>query len=114
MYDYWGSSLYQELTSDVDHIILNLASKEYSKCIEKYLQPDDLYITCIFGEEVKGKVVQKGTFAKMARGEMVRYLAENAIDSPEGVKEFQGLGYEFSKTYSSENEYVFIKKAIQS
>ena len=111
LYDYWGSLLYQELTSDGDHIILNLASKEYSKCIEKHLQPDDQYITCIFGEEVNGKVVQKGTFAKMARGEMVRFLAENNISAPEGVKEFCGLGYEFSKKYSTETEYVFIKKS---
>ena len=111
LYDYWGSSLYQELTSDGDHIILNLASKEYSKCIEKYLQREDQYITCVFGEEAKGKVVQKGTFAKMARGEMVRYLAENNIDTPEGVKGFQGLGYDFSKEYSSETEYVFLKKS---
>ena len=31
LYEYWGDSLYQELTSDGDHVILNLASKEYSK-----------------------------------------------------------------------------------
>ena len=30
LYEYWGDSLYQELTSDSDHVILNLASKEYS------------------------------------------------------------------------------------
>ncbi len=111
LYEYWGDLLYQQLTSDGDRVILNLASKEYSKCIEKYLQPEDLYITFIFGEEVNGKIVQKGTLAKMARGEMVRYLAENAIDNLDGVKEFRGLGYEFSLELSSENEYIFIKKS---
>lgn len=111
LYDYWGSSLYESLTSDGDSIILNLASKEYSKCIEKYLQLENTYITCIFGEEIDGKIVQKGTLAKMARGEMVRFLAENGIDSLEGVKEFRGLGYEFSEELSGENEYIFIKKA---
>ena len=92
-------------------IIGHLASKEYSQCIEKYLQPEDLYITCVFGEESNGKVVQKGTLAKMARGEMVRYLAESRIDTLEGVKEFRGLGYSFSMELSSENEYIFIKKS---
>ncbi len=110
LYEYWGDSLYQELTSDGDHIILNLASKEYSKCIEKYLREKDLYVTCVFGEEIDGKVVQKGTLAKMARGEMVRFLAENQIDSLEGVKEFRGLGHEFSEELSGETEYIFIKK----
>ncbi len=109
LYGYWGDSLYQELTSDGDHVILNLASKEYSKCIEKHLGKQDLFVTCIFGELVNGKVVQKGTLAKMARGEMVRFLAENGIDRLEGVKEFSGLGYEFSAEWSSEKEYIFIK-----
>ena len=111
LYEYWGDSLYQELTSDGDRLILNLASKEYSKCIEKYLGENDLFVTCIFGEEIDGKVVQKGTLAKMARGEMVRFLAENEIDSLEGVKNFHGLGYEFSEELSGEKEYIFIKKA---
>lgn len=110
LYEYWGDSLYQELTSDGDHIILNLASKEYSKCIEKYLGKKDLYVTCIFGEKIDGKVAQKGTLAKMARGEMVRFLAENGIDSLEGVKKFHGLEYEFSEELSGEKEYIFIKK----
>lgn len=111
LYEYWGESLYQELTSDGEHLILNLASKEYSKCIEKYLGENDLFVTCVFGEEIDGKVVQKGTLAKMARGEMVRFLAENEIDSLEGVKNFHGLGYEFSEELSGEKEYIFIKKA---
>lgn len=111
LYDYWGDTLYQELTSDRDHVILNLASKEYSKCIEKHIGEEDFFVTCIFGEMAEGKVVQKGTLAKMARGEMVRYLAENKIDTLEGVKEFIGLGYEFSERLSGEREYIFIKKA---
>lgn len=110
LYDYWGDSLYQELTSDGNHVILNLASKEYSKCIEKYIGTDDLFVTCVFGELADGKVVQKGTLAKMARGEMVRYLAENQVDCLEGVKEFNGLGYVFSEELSKDTEYIFIKQ----
>lgn len=110
LYEYWGSRLYEQLTADGDKIILNLASKEYSKCIEKFLQPENLYITCIFGEEINGKIVQKGTLAKMARGEMVRYLAENGIEDLDGVKEFHGLNYRFSKELSGKKEYVFLKQ----
>jgi len=39
----------------------------YSKCVERYLQPDDRYITCVFGEPDGDKIVQKGVYAKMAR-----------------------------------------------
>ena len=110
LYEYWGDSLYRELTIDEDHVILNLASKEYSKCIEKYVEDNDLYVTCVFGEMIDGKVVQKGTHAKMARGEMVRFLAEMNVNTLEGVKAFRGLGYEFSEELSSETEYLFLQK----
>ena len=59
LYDFWGDRLYREVLDD-SHIIINLASKEYSKCIEKYLLPKDRFIACIFGELSNGKVVQKG------------------------------------------------------
>ena len=92
------------------NLIVNLASNEYSKCVEKYLTPEDRYLTIVFGELTDGKVKQKGTLAKMARGEMVRYLAENEVEDPEGIKGFDRLGYCFDGALSNEQEYVFLKK----
>ncbi len=109
LYDYWEKRLYDEVI-DESRIIINLASKEYSKIIEKYLIPEDVFITCVFGENVAGKVVQKGTYAKMARGEMIRFMAENGIESPEEIKKFNCLGYVFHSELSNEKEYVFLKE----
>lgn len=108
LYDYWQDKIYKEVL-DESRIIINLASKEYSKCIEKYLQPQDIYITCVFGEIANGKVVQKGVYAKMARGEMVRYLAERGIVDVEAVKGFNYLNYSFSGEHSKANEFVFLR-----
>lgn len=108
LYEYWGEKLYQEV-QDESGVIINLASKEYSKCIEKYLKPQDTYITCIFGEISRDKVVQKGVYAKMARGEMVRFMAEKKVKSPEEMRAFDRLGYEFSPDRSDEKTYVFLK-----
>ena len=108
LYDYWGEKLYEQVR-DESKVILNLASKEYSKAVEKYLRPEDIFITVIFGEWKDGKVIQKGTEAKMARGEMVRYMAEHEIEAPEKIREFDRLGYEFVPELSGEREYVFIK-----
>lgn len=113
LYEFWGDKLYQKVL-DEDRIIINLASKEYSKCIEKYLQPEDRYITCVFGEWKDGKVIQKGTQAKMARGEMVRFCAEKEITEPEEMKAFDRLGYCFQEELSSNTEYVFIIKEAVS
>ena len=109
LYDYWGDRLYKEVR-DSSGIIINLASKEYSKCIEKYLQPGDRYISCNFYEEQEGKLVQKGVYCKMARGEMVRFMAENRVEEPEGIKDFSVMGYRFSEELSSEKEYIFVRK----
>ena len=108
LYDYWGDRLYREVL-DESRVIINLASKEYSRCIEKYLQPEDVYITCVFGEFSGEKVVQKGVYAKMARGEMVRFMAENRIGSLEEMKGFDRLGYTFRSDLSDEKTYIFIK-----
>ena len=131
LYKFWGDKLYREVvrkekpvsgtpgteppmleSSGADkNLIVNLASKEYSKCVEKYLTPEDRYLTIVFGELTDGKVKQKGTLAKMARGEMVRYLAENEVEDSEGIKGFDRLGYWFDGALSNEQEYVFLKKA---
>ncbi|MCI5903117.1 MAG: peroxide stress protein YaaA [Blautia sp.] len=108
LYDYWGDRLYREVLDD-SRIIVSLASKEYAKCIEKYLTPEDLYITCIFGEPAGEKIVQKGVYAKMARGEMVRFMAENSIEDPQEMKKFDRLGYAFREDLSDERTYVFVK-----
>lgn len=109
LYDFWGSKIYRNVC-DKDRIIINLASKEYSKCVERYLKPEDVFITCVFGELKEGKVIQKGTLAKMARGEMVRYMAENNITDLEQLKSFVGLGYQYEEEISGEREYIFLKK----
>ena len=108
LYNFWGSRLYEEVIDDT-HIIVNLASKEYSKCIEKYLKPEDHYVTCVFGEISNGKVVQKGTYAKMARGEMVRFMAKNNISEIEDIRRFDRLGYKYNIEKSTDTKYVFVK-----
>ncbi len=110
LYDFWGDQLYKEV-ADHDGVILNLASKEYSKCIEKYLKDSDTYITCIFGEILDGKIVQKSTFSKMARGEMVRYMAERHITNPQDIKDFDRLGFCFRHDLSTETQYIFERKS---
>lgn len=123
LYDFWGSSLFKELTGKTEEepapgsggtaentpVIVNLASREYSRAIEPFLTPDIRYVTCIFGVLKDGKVKVKAAEAKMARGEMVRFLAENKITDVEAVKGFSVSGYGYAPEYSEENSFVFIK-----
>lgn len=108
LYDFWGNAIYNEVIGH-DKVIFNLASQEYSKCIVPYLKTGDVFITCIFAEEIDGKLRQKGTLAKMARGEMVRFLAENQVETPEDAKTFNQLGFAFDREKSTDTTYVFVK-----
>lgn len=129
LYDYWGDSLYRVLTAKAplqdaaqqaaaeqktvqseNVVIVNLASKEYSKCIEPWLTEKEQYITCVFGEEDKhtGKVKVKATAAKMARGAMVRFMAEKQVTEPEQIKEFDRMGYGYREDLSDDKTYVFV------
>ena len=112
LYDYWRSSIYNALCADCS-VIVNLASKEYSKVIENYLDGKVKMVTCTFGEltEANGvkKVKTKATAVKMARGEMVRYMAENNVQAAWQLKSFDRLLYEYNEEYSSDENYVFVK-----
>lgn len=108
LYGFWGDKIYKEACRGAK-TVLNLASKEYGKCITPWLSPKDRFLTCRFGELKDGKVIEKGTQVKMARGEMVRYLAKHAIEETEGVKGFQGLGYKYAEEFSDKDTYVFLK-----
>lgn len=106
LYQFWGDSLYHELYNDND-LVIDLASVEYEKAVTPYLKPQDKFIKCIFGELVDGQIKQKATLAKMARGNMVRYLAENQIQSIEGVKQFNIGGYHFRADLSTDTKLFF-------
>lgn len=110
LYEFWGDRLYRELTRE-DRTILNLASKEYSKAVEPYLEKDVRYVTCVFGSLKDGKVRVKATEAKMARGEMVRWLSLNQVEEPEEVRAFDGLGFSYCPERSDGREYVFLKQS---
>lgn len=111
LYDFWNDKISKTIFSE-SSCIINLASKEYSKSISKYLTDDIRLINCVFGQLVDGKVVSKGTLAKMARGEMIRFMAENNIEGTEGIKGFDRLDYVYKEELSDYNNYVFIKKEI--
>ena len=110
LYEYWGDTIYREIM-DESRTVINLASKEYSTVIERYLQPNDRYITCTFAEAVDDRLVQKGVYCKMARGEMVRFMAVNDVTEPEQLKGFDSPDWRFEPELSTSNEYVFLRQS---
>ena len=108
LYAFWGGTLAEALAAETN-LVVNLASKEYSKAVEPHLPASVRFLTCTFGEEKGGKILEKGTACKMARGQMVRWMAEHGIDRAEDLRNFDGLGYAFSPAHSTESNFVFLK-----
>ncbi|MFC6322639.1 peroxide stress protein YaaA [Companilactobacillus baiquanensis] len=106
LYDFWNSQIYQALGGMED--IVNLASKEYAKTIIPFLAPDQKFVTIVFGSIVDGKLKTKAALAKMARGEMVRFMAENQITKIEDIKYFSHPDWEYSPERSTKEQIVFV------
>ena len=109
LYRFWGDRLARQLAAETD-FVLNLASKEYSKAVEPHLPENIRFVTCTFGEWKGGKVIEKGTQCKMARGQMVRWMAEHKIKDPENLRAFDQLGYCFREELSEKNHFVFLEQ----
>lgn len=110
LYGFWGEKPAKALAGE-SGLILNLASREYSRVVEPHLPAGTRFLTCIFAQRKGDKLVEKGTLCKMARGEMVRWLAENQIVRREDIPGFKGLGYRFSPGHSTGDNYVFFQEA---
>ena len=109
LYAFWGEKLARALAGESGWV-LDLASKEYSRAVLPHLPPSVRVVSCVFGElRPDGKVVEKGTLCKMARGEMVSFLAECGAEDFETVKQFDRLGFCFSPERSDETQFVFVK-----
>ena len=109
LYSFWGCDIARELEKE-ESLVVNLASEEYSKAVVPHLRKGVEVVTPVFLEEVKGSFVTKGVYAKMARGEMVRFLSENKVSDKEGIKEFSIRGYRYSASLSSSERMAFVRK----
>lgn len=107
LYDFWGEDLGQTLSEGA--LVIDLASEEYSKAARQGLTPETRWVTVRFGQLQDGKLKETGTQVKMARGAMVRYLAEHAVSDPAEMQGFTELGYCFDPDRSQADALVFVK-----
>lgn len=107
LYEFWGDSLAKELEGEP---LLNLASLEYSKAITGHLSAETPCYGCTFGELKGEKVAERGTLCKMARGQMLRWMAIHQVKEISEIKNFKELDFCLDENRSTEFQYVFMKK----
>ena len=114
LYKFWGRTIAEHLQAQVashpQPIIVNLASQEYFKAVDrKALQAR--VIECVF-EERKGPGYKVISFmAKRARGLMARYAITQRVKTPAALEKFQLEGYAFAPAVSEPDRLVFRRES---
>lgn len=112
LYEFWGEKLSKSLvkTARENNIktIVNLASLEYFKSINNPSLKLPV-ITPVFKESKGDQFQVVSIFAKKARGLMTRFIIENQINTPDGLKHFDKEGYFFNDSLSTSNELIFTR-----
>ena len=110
LYAFWGDTLAASLARDFDHVV-NVASVEYAKAVAPHLARMGVpVLTCLFGSvrTSDGKLVQRATEAKAARGTFVRWCAERGVSTTDDLRAFDERGYRLDATQSDEDTLVFV------
>lgn len=111
LYAFWGRKItdaLNQLLADDDKILINLASNEYFKSVQKKNLNARL-ITPQFKDWKNGQYKMISFYAKKARGLMCRYAIQNRITNAEDLKGFNLDGYYFSEDQSDNNNWVFLR-----
>lgn len=108
LYEFWGDKITEEINAREKDTLLNLASNEYFKAVNKKTLRANL-ITPVFKDEKKGVLKVISFFAKKARGMMARYIIQNHITNVDEIKNFNLGGYAFNQSLSTDKEWVFTR-----
>jgi cytoplasmic iron level regulating protein YaaA (DUF328/UPF0246 family) len=110
LYKFWDDTVAKSLNEELeeDELLINLASAEYFKVIPKKVLKVPM-ITPVFKDFKNGEYKTIMTFAKKARGLMVRYILDNNVKTIEGLKAFNIDKYRFSEEMSTETELFFTR-----
>lgn len=108
LYEFWGNKISQMLNKDEPEVIINLASNEYFKGIDKNALNAKI-INIVFKERKNAHYKIIGIYAKRARGLMAHYIIKNRLINPEDLKAFNTDNYQFQAKMSAADLWVFTR-----
>ena len=112
LYDFWGElvteSLNRDLAREETPVVLNLASDEYARVVQKKRLTAP-WLDIQFKEESNGRLRSVAIHAKRARGLMARFILRERITRAADLRAFSDSGYRFRPELSSEWSWVFAR-----
>jgi len=116
LYQFWGSQiadyLHTRLQRDKTPVLINLASQEYFKAVDKKALRARV-VECVFEDFKGGQYKIISFYAKRARGLMARFAATHGLNLPEQLKGFDLDGYAFAPAQSSADRLVFRRQLAE-
>jgi uncharacterized protein len=103
------NSILNDLKKSNSNTILNLASSEYVKAIDKTKLNKYTWVDFDFLEEKNNQLKFISYNAKRARGLMTRYIIQNKITNVDDIKYFALENYRYSLENSTEIKLVFVR-----
>lgn len=112
LYEFWKEPITAALNQLPGDQLVNLASQEYFKAIDKKTLAKQV-ISPVFKDEKNGKLKIISFYAKKARGVMTKYLIKNRISDLDGLLAFAGDGYTYSPALSKPDAPVFTRLTLR-
>lgn len=113
LYQFWGAQIAQHLNTtlsgDADPVVLNLASQEYFKSVDRTALRARV-VECVFQDYQAGAYKIVSFHAKRARGLMARYCIDQRASAPEQLHGFDAAGYAFDAGASAPARLVFRRR----
>jgi cytoplasmic iron level regulating protein YaaA (DUF328/UPF0246 family) len=114
LYKFWGSTianhLNAQLVRDKAPVIVNLASNEYFKVVDRKVL-NARVVECVFEDYKSGQYKIISFMAKRARGLMARFAIQKRIQDVKKLEDFCSEGYAFHAGSSTPDRLVFRRKA---
>ena len=110
LYAYWGEAVSARINettrSHVDRTVVNLASQEYSKVVNKSLLEGEM-ITIGFKELRDSGPTTIGVVAKRSRGKFARWMIDQRVESADQLRDFNVDDYAFDAALSTDDSWIF-------
>jgi cytoplasmic iron level regulating protein YaaA (DUF328/UPF0246 family) len=112
LYQFWGDSITEQHNNQINSLktdtLLNLASNEYFKAVNKNLLNAEI-ISPAFKDLKNGKYKIISFYAKKARGLMSAWVIQKGITDPKQLKKFKAAGYRYNADMSAPNAPTFTR-----
>lgn len=112
LYEFWGGGITDELNKALkslkSDVVINLASNEYFKAVNKKKLNAEI-IAPAFKDLKNGNYKIISFYAKKARGLMAAWIIKQGITDPKKLKQFKIAGYRYSAAESKPGQPTFIR-----